>query len=751
MRLVPAARFGVLGLLPVIAAAAPGGHVGGAGERHWAYRTPVAGTPPVVRQPAWVRNPIDAYVLAKLEARRLAPSPEADRPTLLRRLTLDLIGLPPTPEEVAGFVADRRSDAWERQVDRLLASPHFGERWARHWMDLARYGDTDGFGPDRLRPYAWRWRDWVIRALNQDLPFDQFTVEQLAGDLLPNPTVEQQIATGFQRHTLTNREAGADPEESRTKAVVDRVNTMGAAWLGLTVGCAECHDHKYDPLRQKEFFQLYAFWNNADEADLPAPPTEQDRLVYEQSRKAYEAQLKDLEADLDAYRARLRQTLPEYERTLTGRLNTLPPAVRPAFQTPAAQRTAAQQAAVLAYYESADGGTGRRKATIGDHRMTEPKPNEARLMTLQERSRERRQSAIHLRGDFLQRGAVVEPATPAFLPPLRPRGARPDRLDLARWLVDPSHPLTGRVQANRVWSHLFGQGLAPTLEDFGLKGEPPSHPELLDWLAAGFAAPLPENRAAGDTENSRLALGWSVKRLIRLIVTSSTYRQVSRSRPELDRLDPRNRLLARQQRFRLDAESVRDAALAVGGLLRRDIGGPSFRPPLPKGAAEVAFRLDLSYTPDRGDVLFRRSLYQFTKRNLPNPLMTTFDAPDAAVTCTRRARTNTPLQALSLLNDPLFVEAARGMAVRVRAEAPAGDAAALEYAFQCCLARRPAPPERSALERMLADLRRIYAADPGAAATLAGPAARPDEACETAVWISIARALLNLDEMLTRE
>ncbi len=603
------------------------------GSAHWSFQPIARPDRPTVRNRQWVRNGIDHFVLARLEDLGIKPSPEADRRTLIRRLSLDLTGLPPTPEEVLAFTEDPREDAYDRLVERLLASPHFGECWGMYWLDLARYADSDGYEMDHFRPDAWRWRDWVIDAINADMPFDQFTIEQLAGDLLPHATLKQKIATGFHRNTLTNRENGIDKEEFRRKAIVDRVNTTGTVWLGLTVGCAECHSHKYDPISQREYYQLFSFYNDrVDEADIKIPGT--DKAL-------------------------------------------------------------------------AHGFVVREKPRL---------------------------TRIHLRGNFLDVGEAVQPGTPAVLSPFHPRkndGAPPDRLDLARWLVDPQNPLTARVEANRTWQHLFGVGLVKSEDDFGTKGEPPSHPKLLDWLA---------------TELVRC--GWSRKKLIRLIVTSATYRQSSDHRPDLIELDPVNALLARQNRYRLDAELVRDQYLAASGLLNQRIGGPGFRPPLPKSLAKIGFKL--SWQPDKELELYRRSMYITFMRNMAYPMLTTFDRTDANVTCTRRERSNTPLQSLTQLNDPLFMEAARALGFYLLDEFP-GDIQRIDFAFIRAVSRTPTSEERRVLLRLHERLLQLYRNDDAGAKAVVGETSGVVNVAEAAAWIALARTILNLDEFITRE
>jgi mono/diheme cytochrome c family protein len=623
-----------------------------AAPTHWAFVAPKAAPVPTIRnaQPA-MRNPVDAFIGARLEKEGLRPSPEADRRTLIRRLSLDLTGLLQTPEEVNAFLADRRPDAYERVVDRLLASPHFGERWGRHWLDLARYADTDGYENDADRPNAWRWRDWVIDAYNRDLPFDQFTIEQIAGDLLPNATPTQRMATGFHRNALYNSAGGADKEEFRTKTVKDRVNAVGTVWLGLTVQCAQCHSHKYDPLTQREYYGLYAFFNSTDDVDV-----------------------------------------------------ALPGGVAP--------------------------GIAERK--------------------------ESRPTNVQLRGDFLRPGDAVQPHTAAFLPRLTVASAAPTRLDLARWLVSPENPLTARVVVNRTWQMLFGQPLVPTPENFGKNGAPPTHPELLDWLASVFTT---ETRRRGELG---AGLGWSRKALIRLLVTSAAYRQSSSgNRLEAVAKDPRNRWYWRQNRMRVEAEIVRDLALDASGLLQRRIGGPFFQPTLPAGLTSLPELKREHFTEaTKGPHRYRRSVYAMVQRTFPHPTLAVFDTADTNVSCTRRERSNTPLQALTLLNDPTYVEAAQALARRVLREVPATAAgetslqqSRLRRAFTLCLSRLPDAEEERRLLTLLNGHLERYQASPEPALQAAGEPPLPEGAtvAEVAAWTGVARTLLNLDAFITRE
>jgi len=725
---------------------------------HWAFQPPRRQPAPKVRAGQWVRNAIDAFVLARLEAEGIAPSPEADRRTLIRRLSLDLIGLPPTPEETAEFLADNRPDAYERLVDRLLASPHYGEKWARHWLDLARYADSDGYETDQLRPYAWRYRDWVVSALNRNMPFDQFTIEQIAGDLLPNATVEQRAATGFHRNTLSNREGGADVEEYRVEQVIDRVSTIGTAWLGLTIGCARCHDHKYDPISQKEFYQLYAFFNNADEINIPAPlPGEMGEYLRRQPeyvRKRQEllgkleTELASLEAqwekrvlDAAAHPAKDHHWDRQWELLglvwegnkgggqLEGRF---------ILETEPSRRTRAQQERLFEYF--------LRQASIIDPERFKQLNVKETLTKLDELHKaypgltlapvlfenpRPRKTHVLLRGDFRSPGIEVQPDVPAVLNRL-PSGMKPDRLTLARWLVSPENPLTARVTVNRIWQELFGAGLVLTSEDFGTQGERPTHPELLDWLATDFV------------DN-----GWDVKRMQKQIVTSATYRQSSRTRPELQGRDPNNRLLARQSRFRLPAELIRDSTLAVSGLLNTRIGGPSVHPPQPPSVTMQAF--EMPWPESKGPDRYRRGLYIWLQRTAPYAQLVTFDAPDPVRTCSRRERSDTPLQALNLLNDPVFFEAAQALANRILTECRGGTTERLAFGYRLSVARDPSRFEQDRLAAYLERQMELLKRDPKSAAELFPNRVEGVDPIEAGAWTGVSSLLLNMDEFLSRE
>ncbi len=930
-------------------------------EDHWAYRPPRRPSPPAVSDPAWVRGDLDRFVLERLDREGLSPSPEADRRTLARRLSLDLTGLPPTPAEVDAFVADGSPDAWERLVDRLLASERYAEHMARSWLDAARYADTNGYHIDNER-FMWRWRDWVIDSFNRNQPFDEFTIEQLAGDLLPSPTPDQLLATGFHRNHMINFEGGAVPEEYRVQYVFDRTDTTATVWMGLTVGCAKCHDHKFDPVSQREYYELAAFFNTIDEVGLDGSEGNAEPKTLAPDRRQrveldeLQAEIMPLREMLDepgeaateaqaAWQAAWNRRLEQRWRpldvvsleseagarlTLLGdgsvevsgqnpqkdvyvieaatelhhvggvRLEALrdreDPALgigraedgsfvltevevqtRPAgatgpwqeidlvaawadhetaslpvtmaidgdersgwgagYMTKATARTAVFQAAPLRASGAGRAGSGgtararlrivlrqesgygqktmrRFRVTVSDspelafpaagaalpppwgglalawrqheyllglpveqrtedqattirHRFRRAhwppwQPHEARWVDLSERLGELEEAVpttmimremnqprptfVLRRGEYDQRAEMVEAAVPAVLPAL-PETLPRNRLGLARWLVSGDHPLTARVQANRLWQRFFGRGLVATSGDFGARGEWPSHPQLLDWLAAEL-----------------VRLDWDLKALQKTIVLSSTYRQSSRTTPELLERDPENRLLARASRFRLDAEVIRDSALAASGLLVEKLGGPSVKPYQPPGLwREIGYesngRFSASvFEQDRGEALYRRSLYTFWKRTVPPPNMLVFDAPNRETCVVERSRSNTPLQALVLMNDPQFVEAARVLAQSLLARHDEGggihDAGLVKELFRQVLARPPSPVERDALLDLVADLRPRYVEDPASASALIEVGERrPDTAiprAELAAWSVAASAVLNLDEAVTR-
>jgi hypothetical protein len=629
--------------------------------KHWAYVPPVRPPLPKVAAAEWCRTPIDFFVLAALERRGLAPSPPADRTTWLRRVSLDLVGLPPTIDEIDSFLADSSTDAEARVVDRLLSSPRFGERWARPWLDAARYGDSAGYHEDELRS-SWPWRDWVIAALNADMPFDRFTVEQIAGDLLPDATLEQRVATGFHRAAPFNSESGTPPEARRSAQVIDRVNVTATVWLGTTLECAQCHNHKYDPFTQRDFYRLLAYFNNTP--DETGPPAGE------------------------------------------GRDSMAGPTV-------------------------VVGGT----TTLVMQEMPEP-----------------RVTRIFRRGNYETPGDSVSPGLPRALHPPA-EGLPANRLGLARWIVDPANPLTARVVVNRWWNEIFGAGIVRTPEDFGIQGERPTHPELLDWLAVEFV------------EN-----GWSMKRLLRSIVLSAAYGQSSSVTATALAADPDGRWLTRAPRFRLPAEGMIDNALAVAGLLSPAIGGPPVYPPQPDDIWWIRDAKSPVYRTSGGENRYRRSVYAVWRRNSLHPSLAAFDAPDRITCSVNRGRTNSPLQALTLLNDPIFLEAAFGLARRLVADEPPASLSRngtepdgtverrIVRGFRLATSRTPTAAETARLVDFYRARLERFRADPNAASRLiesvrgdmaVGAPAAP-VAIELAAWFNVATVLLNLDETITK-
>lgn len=822
-----------------------GAYLDGGEIKHWAYVTPVKPALPVVKQKAWVRNPVDAFILAKLEKNGLKPSPEADRATLIRRLTLDIIGLPPTPKEVDAFLADKRPDAYERVVDRLLASPHYGERRAQKWLDLARYADSDGYEKDRNR-VAWMYRDWTIDAFNKNMPFDEFTIEQVAGDQLPNAGTDQLVATGFSRNSMMNREDGTDPDEQHFNVILDRVSTTATVFMGSTLGCARCHDHKYDPFSQKDFYRMTAFFSNdeakkvgndtfasvfweepvikvpsamqklelaslqKEAANLPAdaPLAAKPEWTLQKPVKA-EAEQATLSTeadgtivaggknpDRDRFHVSLKPSGPVTGLkidTLTGRsesnnfvltgvkvmANGRPVKLAGATAdftqdqfNPAAvlvgdagsgwaahPKGAEPHSLVLSLAETVNASDlevtfeflsqyarhqfGRFRVSTtsspqphAEHGKTLRSVREDALafermsierdfpsaMILRERpGNDTPHEWVRIRGEFGAKGDDLVAGTPGSLPPMKP-GVRPSRLALARWMVDPKNPLTSRVEANRLWEDIFGTGLVETSEDFGTQGTPPTHPELLDWLAVR----LPETK-------------WNVKAMIRLLVTSATYRQSSATTAALERKDPYNRLLARAPRYRLEAETIRDNALAIAGLLSPKIGGPSVMPDQPDGVWDNPYNGE-GWNLAKGDDRFRRGMYTFWKRSAPFPNFTAFDATSRETCIVRRIRTNTPLQALALLNDSGMIAAAEALSRRMTKE---GGADPIGYGFRLATGRRATAAERARLVALKTKLLARYQAKPKDAAKLGGP----DKAAGTL----LANVLLNLDETITKE
>ncbi|HTM49539.1 MAG TPA: PSD1 and planctomycete cytochrome C domain-containing protein [Bryobacteraceae bacterium] len=670
-----------------------------AGATHWSLIAPKRPPEPAVKQAAWTRNAIDRFILARLEKEKLRPSPEADQITLLRRVSLDLTGITPSPKEVDEFLADTRPDAYERQVDRLLASPHYGERWGRHWLDQARYADSDSGSRDEPRQ-IYKYREWVIHSLNRDQPFDQFVIEQLAGDLLPKATPEQITATGFQRNSLLQIEAGTDREQYRVEAVMDRVDTFGTVLLGLSLGCARCHDHKFDPIRQREYYQIFSFFNNIEEfgPDLPAFGETNDLDVAHAPVMAL-----GKPEDVARWQALRDQLLALYIERMQYK-----------------ERLGSKK-------EKDDPGLKHRTETIEALKKQLPKDIE-RTLVMRERPQPR-EAYVLLGGDYQARGARVVPGVLGALQPLPADAARPghrlNRLDLAKWVTDPANPLFARVAVNRIWQQYFGRGLVETENDFGKQGAKPSHPELLDWLATEF-----------------VRSGFSQKAIHRLIATSAVYRQSSKTRADIEKADPRNLLLARQSRLRLDAEIIRDAALVSSGLLNDRVGGPSVFPPQPDGAM-AASQVKKSWVASKGADRYRRGMYTHFWRVTPHPALVVFDQPNAMVACTRRARTDTPLQALTLLNDSAFFELAQGMAKRILESGPSGASGRIDYAMRITVCRTPDQVEKEQLARLLAAELDEYKTHPEKAQKLGGG--------DQAAWTALSRVLLNTDEFITRE
>ncbi len=703
---------------------------------HWALQPIQRPDLPPVRNAAWVRNPIDRFVLAKLEAEGLQPSREAAPRILLRRIRFDLVGLPPTLAEQDGFLADPGPEAYAELVDDLLRSPHFGERWALPWLDLARYADSEGYERDPLRPHAWRWRHWVIDSINRDQPFDRFTVEQIAGDLLPGATVEQRVATGFLRNGIKNREAGTKNAQKRFEETVDRLNTVANTWLGLTVGCAQCHDHKYDPVSQREFYAMFAFFHNAVERDIEAPlpgelgpflqtvppfRRERRRVREEFGVAALQAQWhQNMLAAMDrpGERTDWDHSVTEW-RAANDRADWL-------LRAPEEDLTDLEREKIAAWFLSRSGPDFGKDEAVRERlkqarealaKLNEAVAHPSRAYTMVERL-EPVPARLALRGDYRALGSAVEPGVPAVLPPLR-AGHRPMRLAFAEWIASEDNPLTARVEVNRIWQEMFGRGLVATAENFGTQGEAPSHPELLDWLASEF-----------------VRLGWSRKALVRLIATSATYTQASAERDDGGDRDPGNTLLARQNRLRLPAELIRDNVLAAGGLLYPKVGGASVFPPQPPGISELSYSKK-DWVEDTGPDRYRRGVYVFLRRTSPYPMLINFDAPDTLTSVSRRERSNTSLQALNLLNDPAFLEAARALAYRVLGSGEETFDARFELLMRLCLARVPEPTESERARRFLAAQRERFEAQGGDA--------------ESRAWRELSRAMLNLDEFITRE
>ncbi len=685
-------------------------------EDHWAFVPPERPAVPGVRNRSWVRNPIDAFIAAGQEKQGLKPAAEADRRTLISRVSYDLTGLLPTPAEVAAFVHGP-PEAYEELVDRLLASPRFGERMAVLWLDLVRYADTDGYSRDQPRT-VWPFRDWVIDAFNGNMPFDQFTIRQIAGDLLPEPTADDRVASGYNRLLMTSSEACANDEERRCQYLADRVRNVAAVWLGLTLGCAECHDHKFDPLTARNFYRLGAFFADIQEKGVGEPePTFLGDSSQEAMLAWHDTVLQRLEEKLRALPG-----LDEALRGLAARVQAgtagddVPDDILSALKAKPEERTPALVRRILWHFRPDIPGLNPLLVSALNTEVSRRVWADKFRMTLTTTSGPRRVVRVLRRGNFQDKsGEVVSPDLPEVLCAGRPLGEHPTRLDLARWLVSRDNPLAARVFVNHLWKIAFGRGLVASAADFGTRGSPPTTPELLDWLAVEF-----------------MDRGWDVKALLKWILTSNTYRQSSLVSPGERERDPRNTWLARQNSFRFDAEFIRDNALAAAGLLAGPLGGPSVRPYQPEG-----YWVEQGYSPSAGQDQHRRGLYTYWCRNALHPALLLFDAAPRRACTAERVRSATPLQSLALLNDPSCTEAARALACRILREAP--PSRCLDHAFALVLSREPGPRERTILEDLYEKHRDEFRRD-----------GLPADAAEVAAWTSVMRAILNLHETVTR-
>ncbi|GDY18640.1 chromosome segregation protein [Verrucomicrobiota bacterium] len=696
--------------------------------KHWSYE-PVE----TVKVPAnGEANPIDAFLFERLKKEKLNFSPPADRSLLVRRTALDLTGLPPTPDELTRFAQATPTEL----VDYYLAQPTFGEHWARGWLDMARYADSAGYPSDPGRS-IWPYRDWVIRAFNSNQRFDRFSVEQLAGDLLPTPTQDQLIATAFHRNTMTQNEGGTSDEEFRTAAVIDRVNTTYAVWMGTTMACAQCHTHKYDPITITEYFRSYALFNQSADSDKADERPTMEVIPREQKVTRDALQQRLTQAD-----AVLAQTKPAWLTGFDAWLNTkaaIPEKKLAAlFAAPKDKRTAAQVKQLQDYYVrnvAPETKTERESAAQLRKQLAEFKPPTVPVMQELPEAKQRK-TFVQLRGNWQALGDEVTAGVPVAWH-TAPTKASLDRLGFAEWLVSPKNPLTARVQVNRLWETVFGVGIVRSSEEFGSQGDLPVHPELLDWLAGEY-----------------VRSGWDTKHILRLMFTSRAYRQSSASKPTLNERDPDNRLLARGPRFRPSGELLRDQALAVAGLLSTKMYGAPVRPIRPASGLTAAFGGSNDWTTSAGEDAHRRSVYTDTRRNSPYPSFTTFDAPNRETCTLRRDRSNTPLQAFVTLNDPVFVEASQGLARRLLKEGPADTAGRLQLAFRLCVARAADAQEIKALETLLQRSLATYRADPALATKMAtqplGPADKGADLAELAAWTAVAGVMMNLDEFLMR-
>lgn len=680
-------------------------------------------------------HPIDRFVERELATVNASLSPEADPHTLIKRVYLDLLGLLPNPEETSSFVDAYRSAnspekeaLYEQLVDRCLASAHFGERWGRHWLDLARFADSDGYEKDRTRPDAYVYRDWVINAWNQNMPFDQFSIEQLAGDLLPHASPQQRIATAFHRQTLTNTEGGVDQEEYRIAANFDRTDTLGTIWFGLTIGCAKCHTHKYDPITHREYFELFAYFNEGDEQSEELPINLSNNSPILPELWAVESQLKSRYGEL--FEAQQAWEREQRERVEADENKSLKPEdlqlskeVFNALKMYPEKRTNETRELLFGFFTDRDDEVKRLKAIQKE--LLDRSGSPVMSIRVFAPSRSKRKTHRLERGDFLSPAERVDPGIPtALLDENSSKGALRDRLELAKWMMGPSNPLTPRVVANQIWLRLFGQGIVRTVGDFGVRGEGPSHPELLDWLATHF----------------RDQLDWNTKAFIKSILLSRTYRQSSVHRVDMSALDPLNRLLSRQNRLRLEGEIVRDISLQASGLLSRKIGGQSVFPPMPPELAKLSYANNFTWKVSEGEDRYRRGMYTFFKRTIPHPTLMTFDCPDANAAAISRTPSNTPLQALTLLNNETFLEASVALAQNIL-RAQSSEDELLKWCFLRCLTHEPSSSERIELRGLLERARAIYHENPAWASELLS--ARPESegpVAELASWSIVARA-----------
>lgn len=718
-------------------------------QQHWSYEPPVRPSVP------YGENPIDYLVRRRLVEVGLRPSPEADRRTLIRRLYSDLLGLPPTPAEVAAYEKDPSPEAYERLVDRVLRNPHYGERMAQGWLDVVRYADTIGYHSDNPRN-VWPYRDWVIRSFNQNKRFDRFTLEQIAGDLLPDADRDTRVGSAFNRLLLSTEEGGAQPKDYEARMLTDRVRAIGAGWLGQTTGCAQCHDHKFDPFTMRDFYSLGAFFADVQEPILGrredgmivADPEQERRLqeldaAIANARKRYDAVLPRIdaaqsqwEADVVAYDV----TLPELKADAKASADEKKTARQVAELLKKSKRSSGEDQTVRNYFRQRVNRLhhAERDAVGAAEKARREFYDSLPKCLVTTRATDPRTVRILPRGNWMdESGEIMKAALPHYLPQPRIEGREPDRLDLARWLVARENPLTARTVMNRLWKQLYGIGLSKVLDDLGAQGEPPVNPALLDWLATEF-----------------MESGWDFKHMVRTLVNSATYRQVSTASPELLAADPYNRELARQSAFRVDAELVRDTALAVSGLLVPRIGGPSVKPYQPEGYWENLNFPTREYTADPGESQYRRGLYTWWQRSFLHPSLLAFDAPTREECAADRNRSNLPQQALVLLNDPTYVEAARALAARILTECRGTADERIVWAWQRTLQRDPRPEETKVARDLLEGHRTAYRSNAQAADQLLGVGLAPVpeglDRPELAAWTHVARVLLNLHETITR-